>query len=73
MKGASAESRKDDQMLKQVQHDMQVWFFSFLSSRTCFGISVLGLELGFNAPPCGRGSLLPKKILRVLGPKKPGL
>src|SRR4030042_1701796 len=30
-----------------------------LSSRTCFGISVLSLEnLGFKAPPCGRGSLL---------------
>jgi len=35
--------------------------FSVLSSRTCFGISVFGLEnLGFKAPPCGRGSLLSK-------------
>jgi len=31
----------------------------FLSSRTCFGISGLGFEnLGFKAPPCGRGYLL---------------
>jgi hypothetical protein len=37
---------------------MQTWFFSFLSSRTCFGISVLVLESGFKPPPCGRGSLL---------------
>ena len=29
-----------------------------MSSRTCFGISVLGLNhLGFKAPLCGRGSL----------------
>jgi len=51
-------AEKTNQMLKKVQHDMQVWFSSLLSSRTCFGISVLGLEFGFKAPPCGRGSLL---------------
>jgi len=62
MKGAPAKGRKNlNQMLKQVQHDMQVWFSSLLSSRTCFGISVLGLEFGFKAPPCGRGSLLWKE------------
>jgi hypothetical protein len=55
MKGVSAESRKDNQMLKQVQHEMQTLFFSFLSSQTCFGISVLVLESGFKAPACGRG------------------
>ena len=45
-------------MLKQVQHDNGVWL-SFLSSRTCFGISVLGLKnLGFKAPCCRRGTLL---------------
>ena len=51
-------AEKTNQMLKQVQHDMQVWFSSLLSSQTCFGISVLGLEFGFKAPPYGRGSLL---------------
>ena len=58
MKGVSAESRKKfNQMLKRVQ--TTGFGSSFLSSRTCFGISVLGLEnLGFKAPPCGRGSLL---------------
>ena len=55
-------------MLKQVQHDMTVRFWSFChpepgpeldSGSIDFGISVLGLEnLGFKAPPCGRGSLL---------------
>jgi hypothetical protein len=54
MKGVSTESRKNNQMLKQVQHDMQTWFFSFLSSRTCFGISVLALDWGFKAPPFGK-------------------
>ena len=41
MKGARAERRKNNQMLKQVQHDMTVRFWS---SRTCFGISLLGLR-----------------------------
>jgi hypothetical protein len=54
-------------MLKQVQHDMTFWFWSLChpepgpeasSGSIDFGISVLGLEnLGFKAPPCGRGSL----------------
>jgi len=57
MKGVSVKGRKN-QMLKQVQHDNGVWL-SFLSSRTCFGISVLGLKnLGFKAPCCRRGTLL---------------
>jgi polyhydroxybutyrate depolymerase len=57
MKGMSVKGRKN-QMLKQVQHDNGVWL-SFLSSRTCFGISVLGLKnLGFKAPCCRRGTLL---------------
>jgi hypothetical protein len=41
----------------------QDWVLVFLSSRTWFGISVLG----FNAPPCGRGSLL-FSSLWVIGP-----
>jgi hypothetical protein len=54
-------------MLKQVQHDRVVWFSSFChpepgpeldSGSNDFGISVLGLEFGFKAPPCGQGSLL---------------
>jgi hypothetical protein len=54
-------------MLKQVQHDSSVRFLSFChpepgpelnSGSNDFGISVLGLEFGFKAPPCGRGSLL---------------
>ncbi len=41
MKGVSAEGRKKlSQMLKRVQHDNRVWF-SFLSTRTCFGVLVL--------------------------------
>jgi polyhydroxybutyrate depolymerase len=57
MKGVSVKGRKN-QMLKQVQHDNRVWL-SFLSSRTCFEISVLGLKnLGFKAPCCRRGTLL---------------
>jgi len=57
MKGVSVKGRKN-QILKQVQHDNGVWL-SFLSSRTCLGISVLGLKnLGFKAPCCRRGTLL---------------
>jgi hypothetical protein len=29
MKGASAEGKKTNQMLKQVQHDVTVWLWSF--------------------------------------------
>jgi hypothetical protein len=57
MKGVSAGRRKNNRMLKQVQHDMETWFFSVLSSRTCFGIWILVLELVFKAPPYGRVSL----------------
>ena len=55
-------------MLKQVQHDNRGLAFFFChpepgpelnSGSNDFGISVLGLEnLGFKAPPCGRGNLL---------------
>ena len=45
-------------MLKRVQHDNRFWL-SFLSSRTCFGISVLGLKnLSYKAPSCRGGTLL---------------
>jgi len=45
MKDASAESRKQaNQMLKQVQHDMGSVPI-FLSSRTRFGISILGFRI----------------------------
>jgi len=56
MKGTSAESRKINQMLKQVQHDVTVRFWSFChpepgpeldSGSIDFGISVLDLELIF--------------------------
>jgi len=40
------EAEKINQMLKQVQHDMAVRLV-FLSSRTCFGISVLSLTFSF--------------------------
>src|SRR4030066_1803767 len=44
MKGVSAKGRKKlNQMLKRVQHDNRVGS-RFLSSRTCFGICVLGLN-----------------------------
>ena len=39
----------------KVDHDIETWFFSVLSSRTCFGISVLVLESVFKSPPCERG------------------
>ena len=69
MKGASAEGRKKtNQMLKQVQHDMTVWFWSFChpepgpeldSGSIDFSISFFGFKnLGVKAPTCGRGSLL---------------
>jgi hypothetical protein len=55
MKGASADSRgKADQMLKQVQHDITVRFWSFChpepgpeldSGSIDFGISFLGLRI----------------------------
>jgi hypothetical protein len=36
-----------------------------LSSRTCFGISVLGFKnFGFKASLCGRGSLLNRNVLK---------
>jgi hypothetical protein len=54
-------------MLKQVQHDKMVWFRScchpepgpeLASGSKDFAISILGLEnLGFKAPPSGRGCL----------------
>jgi polyhydroxybutyrate depolymerase len=45
-------------MLKRVQHDNRVWL-SFLSSRTCFGISALSSKnLSFETLSCGWGSLL---------------
>ncbi len=57
MKGVSPKGRKN-QMLKRVQHDNKFWL-SFLSSRTCFGISALGLKnLVYKAPCCRRGTLL---------------
>ena len=64
MKGASDKGiRKSNQMLKGLQHDSRVGP-PFLSSRTCFGISVLVLKAcGFKAPPCGRGSLFSKQSL----------
>jgi len=47
-----------ERQVSSFQHDNRVWL-SFLSSRTCFGISVLGLKnLGFKAPCRRRGSLL---------------
>jgi hypothetical protein len=69
MKGVSAKGRKKlNQMLKRVQYDSMVWLLFFChpepgpelnSGSNDFGISVLGLKnLGFKAPPCGRGSLL---------------
>ncbi len=60
-------------MLKQVQHDITVRFWSFchpepgpehVSGSTISG-SDLGFgfkNLGFKAPPCGRGSLFPALI-----------
>ena len=69
MKGVSAKGRKNlNQMLKRVQHDNRVRVSFFChpepgpeasSGSKDFGISVLGFKnLGFKAPPCGRGSLL---------------
>jgi hypothetical protein len=61
-------AERKNKMLKQVQHDNSVsfWFFchpepgpELDSGSKDFGISGFGLEnLGFKAPPCGRGSLL---------------
>ena len=51
-----AERSKPDAETSSAWRQREV--FAFLSSRTCFGISALGLEFGFKAPPCGRGSLL---------------
>jgi hypothetical protein len=54
MKSASAEGRKTNQMLKQVQHDMTVWFWPFchpepgpelVSGSSDFGISLLDLRI----------------------------
>jgi hypothetical protein len=54
----TADGRKN-QMLKQVQHDMMVWFWSFCHPEPGFGISFFGFKnLGIKIPPCERGSLL---------------
>jgi len=59
MKGASTQSRKKtNQMLKRVQHDMTVRFWSFVIPNL-FRDLVFGFKnLGFKASLCGRGSLL---------------
>jgi hypothetical protein len=45
-------------MLKQVQHDMTVRFWSFCHPELVSGDRFWVLEFRFKAPPCGRGSLL---------------
>jgi len=45
-------------MLKRVQHDNRVWFSFFVIPNL---FRDLGFKnLGFKAPPCGRGNLLVK-------------
>jgi hypothetical protein len=51
MKGVFTEStKKANQMLKRIQHDMTGWFQSFVIPNL-----VRDLGFGYKAPPCERG------------------